>query len=363
MQWFAVVLVGCIGALLWLTPQLSRRTVPLGVSVPSGRIDDPLVRNGIRRFQRAVVAATIVTVAVVVSLWSYPQLTVSVAPILVLAGGVVAFVLCRRPIVAAKKEDRWYDSQQVRVQADIGAGGESVYRVHWLAWSAVVPLGVAVVTAVRYPSLPRRVPTHFGFAGEADQYSDKSVLTVFSLLFAVAGIGVLLAGLSFWTARASTRISPDGRSAQVARDTAGHRAAITARLLDQIGAVVMIGMSVMQVAIVLQWPAVVLGAAAVAVTTVPLVLIVLNLMTFQRVEPPTSDTFEGGPQSPDDDEHWKGGLLYINRDDPAFWVPKRSGIGETINLGHPGGRIACVIAAVVLVVLSVVGVALPLFLG
>jgi uncharacterized membrane protein len=41
--------------------------------------------------------------------------------------------------------------------------------------------------------------------------------------------------------------------------------------------------------------------------------------------------------APDDDHYWKGGLVYVNRRDPALLVPKRFGVGWTINLGHPAG--------------------------
>ena len=37
----------------------------------------------------------------------------------------------------------------------------------------------------------------------------------------------------------------------------------------------------------------------------------------------------------DDDRFWKGGLVYVNRDDPALLVGKRFGIGWTLNLGNP----------------------------
>ena len=34
------------------------------------------------------------------------------------------------------------------------------------------------------------------------------------------------------------------------------------------------------------------------------------------------------------DEHWKAGVFYVNRDDAALFVPKRFGIGYTLNFGH-----------------------------
>ncbi len=37
----------------------------------------------------------------------------------------------------------------------------------------------------------------------------------------------------------------------------------------------------------------------------------------------------------DDDGFWLGGILYYNPNDPALLVPRRFGIGWTLNLGNP----------------------------
>jgi uncharacterized membrane protein len=34
------------------------------------------------------------------------------------------------------------------------------------------------------------------------------------------------------------------------------------------------------------------------------------------------------------DECWRGGIFYVNPDDPALFVPKRYGIGYTLNFGN-----------------------------
>ena len=41
------------------------------------------------------------------------------------------------------------------------------------------------------------------------------------------------------------------------------------------------------------------------------------------------------PQKPSDPNSWKAGVFYANRNDPALFVPKRFGIGYTINFGNP----------------------------
>jgi uncharacterized membrane protein len=47
----------------------------------------------------------------------------------------------------------------------------------------------------------------------------------------------------------------------------------------------------------------------------------------------------------DDDKHWRGGMFYVNRDDSALMVPRRFGVGWTLNFGNP--RTAMLFAAIV----------------
>ena len=61
-----------------------------------------------------------------------------------------------------------------------------------------------------------------------------------------------------------------------------------------------------------------------------------------------------------DDEHWRGGLLYINREDAALMVPRRFGLGSTLNFGNP--RTAMLLAGVVALVGFVALVGLPIIL-
>lgn len=49
------------------------------------------------------------------------------------------------------------------------------------------------------------------------------------------------------------------------------------------------------------------------------------------------------------DALWLGGMFYINPEDPSPFVPKRAGIGTTINLGRPVGR---TIGALIILILA-----------
>ena len=65
----------------------------------------------------------------------------------------------------------------------------------------------------------------------------------------------------------------------------------------------------------------------------------------------------------DDDRYWSGGIFYNNPDDPAVFVPKRYGLGWTVNFGHPVGKrfmIGILFGMLVLLLLPVIlGVLFP----
>jgi len=44
---------------------------------------------------------------------------------------------------------------------------------------------------------------------------------------------------------------------------------------------------------------------------------------------------------------WRAGLFYVDRDDPALFVPKRSGFGYTFNFGHPAALLLTLATLVV----------------
>lgn len=61
----------------------------------------------------------------------------------------------------------------------------------------------------------------------------------------------------------------------------------------------------------------------------------------------------GGPIYRDDDRNWRG-VFYYNPDDPELFVPKRYGLGWTINFGNPWGKVvAGIMIAMILLPIAV----------
>ncbi len=60
----------------------------------------------------------------------------------------------------------------------------------------------------------------------------------------------------------------------------------------------------------------------------------------------------------DDDRYWYGGFFYNNPDDPAMFVPKRYGLGWTVNFGNPKGRLIFIGMLLIPLVIALLGVIL-----
>jgi len=93
------------------------------------------------------------------------------------------------------------------------------------------------------------------------------------------------------------------------------------------------------------------------------VLIAIVLVLFwhpQRSRTKTSTPADRQPTFTffrDDDRYWSAGFFYNNPDDPALFVPKRFGLGWTLNFGHPQSKwfiITVLVLMLVLVLLPLV---------
>ena len=52
----------------------------------------------------------------------------------------------------------------------------------------------------------------------------------------------------------------------------------------------------------------------------------------------------------DDDQYYKYGLIYYNKNDPSLFVEKRNGIGSTLNFARPAAKISMSILGVIIIV-------------
>jgi uncharacterized membrane protein len=204
----------------------------------------------------------------------------------------------------------------------------------WLLPAVVVIVATVVVGALRYPDLPARIPAHFSLGGNADRWVRTSVVSAFFLVWTQILVTAVLAACAALTVRAP------GESGARAVDWSARSLLIMAACLD-------LGF------FLLAWrtwsgadtlgAGTAVGAAAAFLAGVAAVGVAVVATARDR----------RGASAPDGD-HWHG-FVYVNRDDPAVMVPKRHGIGWTLNFGRPVAWVFLVALIGVPVLLAVVG--------
>jgi uncharacterized membrane protein len=357
----AVVVSAGLSALLLaialMLPSINSPTVPFGVQVPAEHVDDPTVVKQVRIYRRRVLASGILAAAVgVVIYWVTGEALLLPLSVLVLvAVWYGCFFLANHEIRAAKAAGHWYEGlrQGIAVDTELRTDPPRFPWV-WLAPALVVTVATVVIGVISYPSMPAILAVHYGANGAPNRLVAKSVGTAFSLVFVQIGVTALLGGIAAAILRSSRADIDPAHPVGSAR---WHRRYMSLSAQALLGLVAMIDVGMLGSSL-LMWTGTVTAWAPLTVVVPILTAVVVAVVVLARNNRVRDAGEEAsGLTHRDDDRYWRGGLFYINREDPALLVPRRFGLGWTFNFGNP--RAAMLLAGV----LALIGLAIVLRFG
>lgn len=372
-------LVGCVlltGGLLAATPWLMPKSECFAVTVPEAARRDPRLVAFRRRYALAVGAVTLACAAALVPFaiggadaidddatsLIVAILVATLVPVVLSFGLMLHF---RRRVMAVKRAEGW---AAPRAEAAAVVVEGDVPHPLSLAWSLLyvpVILATAAAGVVLWPSIPDVIPMHADFTGNVNDWAPKSVGSVFFPVWVQLFMAACFV-FSHWSILRSKRPASPGAPVTSALAYGLFARAESVLLLASgliITAAVGVGFMLSTVGAVSLGSAVVIILVAVVPILVGSVVIAVvygqaGSRLFRRMEAAgTAGAPVGSVMPADDDEHWKLGIFYVNRDDASLFLPERFGVGWTLNLGRPAawGIIAgCVaVTAVFLVVVFV----------
>ena len=202
----------------------------------------------------------------------------------------------------------------------------------------------------RAPTLPPFLAVHFDHEGIADRWLKPSLALVFvpvwiQLTLALA-FGAVGSVLLYRTKR--------GRSAvedEIDRQDR-ERMLVTAEAISLLAAIWVTFQAFGTIRLYIMWDRVCCGMGegyfqSLVVAIVLSVIVGIRASVYMRDPKPVT--------RPTSEAHWRFRGLYFNPQDPALFVPLRSGIGWTINLGRPR-------AIIFLMVFLLFGIGAPVFI-
>lgn len=349
---FLVAIVFLSGALLAATPWFMKKGECFAVTIPESAQTDERFLAFRKRYAAAVLAVTLICAVALGAvsnvalgkMGSAPDsdsLNAILAAAIVVAATiplVVSFALMlhyRKRVEAIKREEGW---KAERDEAVALIGFEEAPVPPSLAWNVVYVPIVLITLAIGlalYPSAPDLVPTHFDFAGNVNQWTPKGpALIAFPLLFEVFMAACFI--FSHWmTIRSKKDIDPARPAISAYAYGAFARAECILLLVG--GSVLTAVLGIVMILMMAEILSMLVTIALIIVATLILVgaTIAIPIVYGQSGSRLVKRLEENGDIIADNDEHWKAGIFYWNKDDASLILPKRFGVGWTMNWARP----------------------------
>ena len=205
-------------------------------------------------------------------------------------------------------------------------------------WLIVPPflllLAAALYLNLHWDQIPQHFPVHYGMNGEPDRWADRSWRGIYGPLLYGTYLNVFMLTLG-WTMAHQSR----GTTMRY----------VTVRIVQVVCYPISLMFALIAISPLLRAP----GSAFVFLPgAITLACVAGAIYWAYRKLSGESATTE--PAGPENDNYWRAGAFYWNPDDPAIFVPKRMGIGYTVNFANKWAWVA--LAGILLAAL------LPVFL-
>lgn len=358
-----------VGITVAFVPVMTEKSIAFGVRIPAAHGNSGVVKSAKRTYTFLVLVSTVVLSIVAVALPSSYVILLSVLPVILIAITFSIYLPEHYLIEKTKKSEGWSDEAVQSVTADFTTGETDPFPWMYAVPGILILISIFITGIVDYQNIPSRFATHFNAGGVPDQYSTKSVGSVFAPGFMGAGITALLALFSYAVSRSPLRI-----------DTTVNLAGLRAKIFRKRMSATMLAIPAfvnltLMIASMQLWHLIDLGSYQIVLTLIPIIAMVaavlhISLRTGQmgsnlkisaismtgRGDSQSQPEYGNGPgirDSKDDDSLWRAGIIYVNRNDGRILVPKRFGVGYTFNFGHPASWIVLIaILGVPLVILT-----------
>jgi uncharacterized membrane protein len=319
--------------ILSLQPYINARMVLFGVFVPEEARDHEKVRRLKKRFVITVWLVAFATAAIVLSILQVSSAEKPVFILILIAlqpiTTLIVMWIFRRTALRLKKEQNWQAPPNVKRVASLSfPRRKSTISNNWFSFHLLIIAVCVVSAAVSWDSIPSSLVTHYGADGIANGFSDKSFGSVFSLnLIQLSMLALFIfANLSIRMSKAS--LDPNSPEQSMGKQIKFRK--IMSMFLWGLSLIIIAFMGVIQGSILYEWSSKPVITAAIVL---PILLLVLTLgLSFYLSRKKLDQQSDATMQN---DNYWKMGVFYVNPEDPALFVSKRSGIGWTLNFGHP----------------------------
>lgn len=225
----------------------------------------------------------------------------------------------------------------------------------WFLLLFVFPLISILVTMCRYGALPKVMEIPYTSFGEFQ----KETLRGFFIIYQFPIVQIFLTALLYGINKVIINSKVDFNSGSI------EKAIIRKKKFKKIGSILMMVMalqmlimfSLIQASILFNFDSTIINYVFMVIFMITMIIFIIVFVKVGQGGRNIETIDEKDELYKDDDDKWILGSIYYNKNDPAWMVEKRLGVGWTVNFAHPkswiavGGLVVFIIGSIVMSVL------------
>ena len=348
-------------ALQIFIPYLVQETIVFGVTVPEQYRKHPSLRKAKKLYTYVMLYVGLALLLLMHGIIWMMTLSEPIQVVLfngllfgMLAVSMILYWINHRNISNLKKTEQWGQNlKQVRA-VDLTARN----RDEMLPWPFfIAPMGITaflmIFILLNYNQLPNSLAVHWGPSGEADDFVEKTYFTALSLPLVMLMMQCIMWGVVDSIKHSAIKLAVHHQEASLESQLKTRKIASWFSLLTSYGITVLL--TVLQLSNI--YPELAEGKRLLPFFMLFLVVVIggvlLLVWNMRKERLKYTDNVLVGVTDVDEDRYWKGGIFYVNREDPSIFVAKRFGVGWTLNFANPRGYVVFVLPLVILLLISI----------
>lgn len=345
---FFIFLNISIGLLMGVTPYINRRDIPFGVSIPVTDKTKEVVNAQKKSYLFINLGIAII---INIGIFLYGQFKPNipeeklvylciVSLFIMLGISLVSYVLKHNELKKYKQKLSLEMKQTKKIVVDLSFRDEKlIFPTSYLVGiNLAFVLVTVLLTVFNYQNIPDKLVTQWDFNMNPTIITEKTWSSVMMIPAMQVFITIVMAISN--QAYLSAKQQIDGKN-PTASSTKSKKFRRQSSLLNL---VISILTQLLFVAIQLVTVFESISPKVVMILSLVFTILIIGLVLWfslyygqsgdrlKTVEINEVEAPKGNIVTGDDDENWKLGMFYFNKQDPSFWVEKRMGVGMTFNL-------------------------------
>ncbi|MBS4192086.1 DUF1648 domain-containing protein [Bacillus sp. FJAT-49705] len=356
---FLIIIIFLV-AIEMAIPFLAKRTTVFGVFIP-----DEFVRDSkLLSFKKMYALLIFILGLIAVSIYLFWMLKGnSTEAFQVLLGPAIQFGIIfistalyfyfHAKTLQRKKAMRWGDNLKQVKMIDLTVRSQDT-MLPWYIYllPIAVTFGVIGYTLLKYNMFPEQIPTHWGPDGKPDAFTVKNPFSVNALPLIMFTMQLMFLGINEMTRRSGIKLSATRPDASRVRQLTLRK--YSSWFMFLISVLITMLFSFLQLQMI--YPDLADGVVSMALPIIFLLIVMIGSIIFAVKVGNAGENvgFQSGSgvSDLDEDQYWKGGLFYFNKNDPSIFVEKRFGVGWTLNFANPIGYFIIFGPIVIIILIS-----------